>query len=78
MNKQDLQSLLTEYDQKRNRAIADAESRKVKLYEEIPGLEKLDNDITSTSIFAIKSVLTQRDPSAPKHLKEKLSILKEK
>ncbi len=78
MNSQNLQALLVEYDQKRNRAILDAESKKVKLYSEFPALEKIDNDINSVSIYAIKSILTQRDPDASKKLQDELATLKEK
>ena len=78
MNAQNLQSLLIEYDQKRNRAIIDAENRKVELYTEIPGLEKLDNDINSISIRTIKSILTTKNPNAPKELQKELSVLKNK
>ena len=78
MNPQNLQALLVEYDQKRNRAILDAESKKVKLYSEFPALEKIDNDINSVSIYAIKSILTQRDPDAAKKLQDELASLKEK
>lgn len=78
MNPQNLQALLVEYDQKRNRAILDAESKKVKLYSEFPALEKIDNDINSVSIYAIKSILTQRDPDASKKLQNELASLKEK
>ena len=78
MNPQNLQALLVEYDQKRNRAILDAESKKVKLYSEFPALEKIDNDINSVSIYAIKSILTQRDPDASKKLQDELASLKEK
>lgn len=78
MNSQNLQSLLVQYDQKRNRAIIDAESRKVKLYSEIPELEKLDNDINSISIYTIKSILTQKNPNASEKLKKDLENLKQK
>lgn len=78
MNPQNLQALLVEYDQKRNRAILDAETKKIKLYTEIPALEKIDNDINSVSIYAIKSILTQRDPDASKKLQDELATLKEK
>ena len=40
------------------------------------GLEKIDNDINTVSIYAIKSVLTQKDPKAPQKLKSDLSNLK--
>ena len=78
MDTQNLKSLLIEYDQKRNKALLDAENKKLELYKQIPGLEKLDNDINSTSISAIKSVLTQRDSKAPEKLKTELSNLRKK
>ena len=78
MNAQNLQSLLIEYDQKRNKAIIDAENRKVELYSQIPGLEKLDNDINSISIRTIKSILTTQNSNAPKELQKELSVLKNK
>lgn len=78
MDTQNLKSLLVEYDQKRTKAILEAEKRKVDLYSEIPGLEKLDNDINSTSISAIKSVLTKKDSNAPEKLRSDLSNLKKK
>ena len=40
MNVKNLQSLLVEYDQKRSRAIANAESRKIEMYSEIPRSRK--------------------------------------
>lgn len=78
MNSQNLKSLLIEYDQKRNKAILDAENKKMELYSSIPELEKLDNDINSVSISAIKAVLTNTDSNAPKKLKSELSNLKKK
>lgn len=76
MNTQNLQSLLVQYDQKRNRAIVEAESKKRELYDEFPELEKVDNDINSVSIYAIKSILTQKDANASNKLKTELSDLK--
>ena len=40
------------------------------------GLEKIDNDINTVSIYAIKSVLTKKDPKAPEKLKTDLTNLK--
>lgn len=78
MNKQNLQALLIEYDQKRNRAIIDAENKKYELYSAIPELEKIDNDINTTSIYAIKATLTQKNSNAPQKLKSDLEVLKQK
>lgn len=73
-----LKTLLIEYDQKRNKAILDAENRKVQMYKNIPELEKIDNDITSISISAIKVTLTSKNSNAPQKLRQELSILKKK
>lgn len=78
MDTQNLKSLLIEYDQKRNKALLDAENRKMELYKQIPDLEKLDNDINSTSIFAIKSILTQQNSKTPEKLRSELSNLRKK
>ena len=40
------------------------------------GLEKIDNDINTVSIYAIKSVLTKKDLKAPEKLKSDLNNLK--
>lgn len=40
MNAKNLQSLLVEYDQKRSRAIAEAASKKLEMYSEIPRFRK--------------------------------------
>lgn len=78
MNAQNLQSLLIQYDQKRSKAIIDADNKKRELYSEIPELEKVDNDINSISIYTIKSILTQKDANASNKLKAELSNLKNK
>lgn len=78
MNTQNLQSLLIQYDQKRSKAIIEANNKKRELYSEIPELEKVDNDINSISIYTIKSILTQKDANASNKLKAELSNLKNK
>ena len=50
--------------------------KKQKCIQKYLGLEKIDNDINTISIYAIKSVLTQKDPKAPQKLKSDLSNLK--
>jgi len=78
LDTQNLQTLLIQYDQKRSKAIIEADNKKRKLYSEIPELEKLDNDINSISIYTIKSILTQKNPNASNKLKNQLSDLKSK
>ena len=40
LNAKNLQSLLVEYDQKRSKAISDAESKKIEMYSQIPRFRK--------------------------------------
>ena len=50
--------------------------KKLKCILKYLGLEKIDNDINTVSIYAIKSVLTKKDPKAPEKLKTDLTNLK--
>ena len=61
MNVDNLKSLLIQYDQKRNYAIAQARNKKYEIYSKIPELEKIENDINTLSIKSIKSVLTTQN-----------------
>ena len=63
MNNDNLKSLLANYERKRNSKIADANLKKEKIISSIPELEKVENDINSLSIKAIKLILTTRDKS---------------
>ena len=60
MNTDNLKSLLIKYDQKRNTAISNCRQKKFELYDKIPELEKIDNDINTLSIQSIKSILTTK------------------
>ncbi len=61
MNTDNLKSLLIKYDQKRNTAISNCRQKKFELYDKIPELEQIDNDINTLSIQSIKSILTTKD-----------------
>ena len=76
MDNSNLKSLLAQYDQKRNSAIAKSRNKKYEIYSSFPDLEKIDNDINSLSIQAIKAVLTTRDKSVVDNLNKKISTLK--
>ena len=56
MNNDNLKSLLANYERKRNSKIADANLKKEKIISSIPELEKVENDINSLSIKAIKLI----------------------
>lgn len=76
MNNSNLKSLLVQYDQKRNSAIAKSRNKKYEIYHSFPSLEKIDNDINSLSIQAIKAVLTTRNKSVVDNLNIQISNLK--
>ena len=52
-----LKKLLTEYDSKRIQAINEADIRKQQIYNSIPELQKIENELHSLSINTLKSVL---------------------
>lgn len=76
MNNNNLKSLLSQYDQKRNSALARARIKRDDIYSSFPDIEKLDNDINTISIQAIKAVLTTRDKSVVDKLNKRISDLR--
>ena len=52
-----LKKLLTEYDSKRIQAINEADIKKQQIYNSIPELQKIENELHSLSINTLKSVL---------------------
>ena len=53
-----LKQVLKEYDEKRTRAIIDAENRKSELMKVNPKLIEIDNEIFKNSIQTSKAILT--------------------
>lgn len=72
MNKQILENLMTEYNQKRLKAAYDADVRKEKLFEKYPELEESDKQIKLLSIKLSRLYLLN-----PDNLNEQVLILKE-
>ena len=79
-----LTSLLSEYEQKKHRAEKDAEMRKKELYEKIPRLQEIENELNSAAINTAKSILSGGSQSietltheVEKLKKEKENILRE-
>ncbi len=79
-----LTSLLSEYEQKKHRAEKDAELRKKELYERIPRLQEIENELNSAAINTAKSILSGGSDSietltqkVEKLKKEKENIFKE-
>lgn len=78
MDTASLRKLLAEYNEKRNKAIFDANQRKLDIYKKYPDLEKIDNDISTYSIKTIQSILTEPNKSKVTDLKKTLNELKAK
>ena len=57
MADKNLENLLNEYEQKRRKAQMDAENRIAELYEQFPGLEKIDDELNKYAISKSKSIL---------------------
>ena len=88
MNSQLLKQLLTEYEIKRNRAIDEAEDKKLKLLEVNPKIAEIDKELSKISIEASRNVINSTPEEKEKILadlkkksnnliKEKNSIIKE-
>ena len=71
-----LSSLLLEYEQKKRKAELDLESRKEQLYNKIPRLQEIENELNSFAINTAKSIL-RGNSSCLENLSEKVSVLKE-
>ena len=60
MKANDLDFLLTQYEQKRRNAQVDLENRKIKLYKKIPRLQEIEEQINKISINKTKSILINK------------------
>lgn len=77
MSNEILNSLLKEYEQKKIKAELDLDRRKQNLYELIPRLEEIDNELNSFAINTAKNILNNlSNSSSVDNLKEKISDLK--
>lgn len=72
-----VKAILNEYENRRNRAFADAESRKRDAYSRIPELESIDEEISRFGLKYGRDVLVSADDSASLHLKSLASALDE-
>lgn len=70
-----LDSLLKEYEQKKLKAEIEAEKRKDALYEKIPRLKEIEDDLNHFAITTAKNIL-QNGTSSLEVLEEKVSHLK--
>lgn len=63
MSNQILNSLLKEYEQKKLKAELDLEKRKEELYQRIPELEKIENELNRFAIQTAKNILSDSSSS---------------
>lgn len=77
MSNEVLNSILKEYEQKKLRAELDLEKRKEILYQKIPELEKIENELNHYAIKTAKNILNN-EPASLDELKQKVEILKYK
>ena len=70
-----LNSILKEYEQKKLNAELDLEKRKKSLYEQVPRLEKIEDDLNNYAIMTAKNILNNFDYSISE-LQKKINILK--
>lgn len=77
MTNEILNSLLKEYDRKKIQAEIDLDIRKKELYEKIPELQKIENDLSTYAIETTKNILLYKNNSV-NDLKEKIYLLNTK
>ena len=70
-----LNSILKEYEQKKLNAELDLEKRKKSLYDQVPRLEKIEDDLNNYAIMTAKNILNNFDYSISE-LQKKINILK--
>lgn len=75
MSNEILNSILKEYEQKKLNAELDLEKRKKILYEQVPRLEKIEDDLNNYAIMTAKNILNNYDYSISE-LQKKINILK--
>ena len=75
MSNEVLNSILKEYEQKKLNAELNLEKRKKSLYEQVPRLEKIEDDLNTYAIMTAKNILNNFDYSISE-LQKKINILK--
>lgn len=76
MGNSNLKNLLTEYEKKRLNAIYEAEQRKIKLYKQLPELQKIDDTLSSESIKISKQLILSNNTQLLEKLNDKIEKLK--
>ncbi len=75
MSNEILDSLLKEYEQKKLKAELDAEKRKQVLYQKIPKLQQIEDELNAFAINTAKNIL-MKDASSLQNLEKKINDLK--
>ena len=75
MSNEVLNSILKEYEQKKLNAELDLEKRKKSLYEQVPRLEKIEDDLNNYAIMTAKNILNNFEYSISE-LQKKINTLK--
>lgn len=75
MSNEVLNSLLKEYEQKKIKAELDLEKRKEELYQKIPKLQQIDDELNNFAILTAKNILMNNNSSL-EDLKQKAENLK--
>lgn len=78
MNNSALKKILTEYENKRIKAIQTADIKKNNLYVQYPDLQKIDNELNFLAISTAKSLINNNDPTILEKFQEKMKVLKDK
>ncbi len=73
-----LNNLLKEYEQKKMKAEIEAENKKEILYDKIPRLRKIDNEINSYAILVTKNILNKNNESLSDFSSKMQSLKQEK
>ena len=76
MSNQVLNSLLKEYEQKKLKAELELEKKKQELYEKIPKLQQIEDDLNHFAILTAKNLLLHNDSSL-EELNQKIEKLKQ-
>ena len=77
MNNVNLKTILNEYERKRNYEINALETRRNELYQQIPRLQQIDSELSSSSISTAKNLIKFNNPNLIYKLQENIKNLKE-
>ena len=77
MNNVNLRTILNDYERKRIYEINALENRRNELYSQIPRLQQIDSELSSSSISVAKNLIKSNNPNLINKLQENINNLKE-